>query len=188
MTGSRAAQGSADERRQSRPAAHMAPVSFPSLSLPLSVPSARRVRRAHGRHDRGAIPKDEERGRTLQNYSDRVRERSRRTSRSARHIQSAACPSIHRSPNLFLCCVQPLPPLSLCLFHEEPAAPSSVSVSSPAVPRFVARPYNFYIFPEDGAVNMEASAIAFNKVENGRRNLWGDDVGGRPVVGWLALC
>ena len=49
--------------------------------------------------------------------------------------------------------------IGLCLFHEVPHAAGD----NTAIPKFEARPYNFYLFPEEGAVNMEAAAIAFNK-------------------------
>lgn len=58
--------------------------------------------------------------------------------------------------------------IGLCLFHEE--TPSSSDPTAP--PRFVARPYNFWLFPEEGAVNMEAAAIAFNKTHGMDFNKW----------------
>ena len=58
--------------------------------------------------------------------------------------------------------------IGLCLFHEETPASSD----STAPPRFAARPYNFWLFPEEGAVNMEAAAIAFNKTHGMDFNKW----------------
>lgn len=50
----------------------------------------------------------------------------------------------------------------VCLFHADESAPN----------RYVARPYNFYTFPEAGAVNMEASSIAFLREHKMDFNKW----------------
>lgn len=57
--------------------------------------------------------------------------------------------------------------IGLCLFHLDAAN------SKPDEPKFIARPYNFYLFPAGQAsVNMEASAIEFNKQHNMDFNRW----------------
>jgi poly(A)-specific ribonuclease len=50
----------------------------------------------------------------------------------------------------------------ICLFHRDKEYPNTL----------FARPYNFYVFPESGAVNMEGSSIHFNKEHGMDFNKW----------------
>lgn len=56
--------------------------------------------------------------------------------------------------------------IGVCLYHENVSSDSSAPLS------YTARPYNFYLFPEDGMIRMEASAIAFNKDHGMDFNKW----------------
>jgi hypothetical protein len=62
--------------------------------------------------------------------------------------------------------------IGLCLFHEVKEDASAAKSGQPSIPRFCARPYNFYLFPEEGQINMEAEAIAFNKQHGMDFNKW----------------
>jgi hypothetical protein len=59
--------------------------------------------------------------------------------------------------------------IGLCLFHEVKDAATGAPCTPP---RFEARPYNFYLFPESGFVNMEAEAVAFNRQHGMDWNMW----------------
>lgn len=50
----------------------------------------------------------------------------------------------------------------LCLFHSNPILSG----------QFIARPYNFYLFPQSGAINMEAKSMKFNKKNDMDFNKW----------------
>lgn len=60
--------------------------------------------------------------------------------------------------------------LGVCLFHPKQAQ-SEQGDNSQQV-SYEARPYNFYLFPEQGNVFMEATAVHFNKDHNMDFNRW----------------
>jgi hypothetical protein len=51
----------------------------------------------------------------------------------------------------------------MALFHAQPGGDG-----------YVARAYNFYLFPETGAVNMDAASVAFNRTHGMDWNTHGD--------------
>jgi len=71
--------------------------------------------------------------------------------------------------------------IGMCLFHEAtPEQQQQESQTTPSAsastlhrpPSFIARPYNFYLFPASGRIVLEASAIAFNKRHGMDFNKW----------------
>jgi poly(A)-specific ribonuclease len=57
--------------------------------------------------------------------------------------------------------------IGLCLFHK-----INNSIDPNISPTYIARPFNFYLFPADGDIWMDADSIHFNKKNNMDFNKW----------------
>jgi len=60
----------------------------------------------------------------------------------------------------------------LAVFHENGSREPGSDPSAGAPPLYTCRVYNFYLFPQEGGVNLEGAAVAFNRDHGMDWNKW----------------